>query len=427
MKTGGPFFCFMLLLATNSCNNEPSGIGSDFFQSGSLYIDSFDTLTLRVSTVALDSMITSNPARLLAGRHIDEELGIITAMPFFQITPGDVPTLTNASYSRATLLLRYDDYSYYDTLSSTTLVVHEVVEEIKLIEGSLYNTSSFDYDPEALGSITFEPRPTLGDSIEIPLSDDFGLNIYKLAEKSATEISSSQDFLKYLRGLAVSPGADANGAVLGFKTDAEVRIYYHDRSSLPVEERHFRLNTSSNIRFNHITADRSSTSLAPLSSQRSIRSVFTDHKAYYQGGCGLGIRVEIPYLRDILIDNPGLHILEAVLQFSPVPRSGKGNTPAPEVLAMYVVNGQNEVISISDSQVRVRLEEDVYLGRDTRYPLSILDFVNYQLAQPEFNQNAVLFTSEDEFLRSSVHRLYVGDQMSERPMKLMLYYVRVKD
>src|SRR5690606_13361152 len=144
-------------------------------------------------------------------------------------------------------------------------------------------------------------------------------------------------------------------------------------------------------------------------------------------GCGLGIRVEIPYLRDILIDNPGLHILEAVLQFSPVPRSGKGNTPAPEVLAMYVVNGQNEVISISDSQVRVRLAEDVYLCSDTRYPLSILDFVHYQLAAPEINQNAVLFTSDDEFLRSSVYRLYVGDQISERPIKLMLYYVRVKD
>jgi hypothetical protein len=429
----------VVFILSISCN-ETSEIGSDFFREGSLDIVYTDTLSLRVSTTILDSIITSNTNRLLVGHHIDEDLGDIYAAAFFQVEPrastetgSNVYNLDNIStdYLRTSLTLFYDSYSYYDTLNNQTLYVYELEDEIEPEDnGYLYNTSKTKIKDTPLGQRTFRAKPNSGDSVEISLLDSFGLSIYNKAIVDDERLSVSEDFVEeILKGIAVLPDAANSSAILGFNTNAELRIYYTDRTEVPSEEKYLRFFVST--RYNQLRANRSTTSLNSLTSgEESLISSLTNNKAYAQGGTPLNIRIEIPYLKSILIDNDALIITQADLTFRPVEDSYENNTPLPSQFILYGVNKNNEVYGNFLNEVAgsgyANLYEDTYLGRDTYYKADVVDFILSQIAIEEFNDNALLLSLPNTEIQSTVNRLYVGDQQSDFDMELKVYFARIR-
>lgn len=421
-------YCVLLMMATGllSCNEEPSGIGSDFFQSGSLSLVTVDTLTVQTATVMFDSLVTSDATRLLVGYHEDNDLGIVSSSTFFQVAPqsslildGDLTT-----YSRIELRLTYDGYSYYDTTSIVTLNIHRLTEDLEIDDAYLYNTSSFQYDTRSLGTISLIPRPNASDTLVIRLADGFGRDIVQLAQNSASEVSTIADFLHYFKGIAITP-ANTSGPILGFSTAAEIRVYYIDKSQTPGVEKYLSIPAGETLHFNQVRCDRSSTALRGLRSQEEhYSSSQTGDKGYIQSGAGLGLRIEIPYLRDMVRENGDLTVVDAVLEIAPAREASDQNKNAglPRWLVMSAVNYKNEIYGNYEEQPL--LIEDVYLGRDTHYEVNIRDFVTQQLVIAEINKNALLFTFADSTFRSSVTRLYAGDQHNAREMKLKIYCVK---
>jgi hypothetical protein len=421
MKVPQYFFLFITVSLLNSCIDAPSEIGSGFFRDGNLDVIYIDTITLEVSTVQFDSLSTSTPARFLVGSHTDIDLGKISCRPFYQVGPATALTLDEdfTSYTKAVLTLVYDGYSFYDTTVQVTFHAHRLTQEMELQDGYLFNSSSFTYNPDPLGSITFTARPNRSDTVEIPLSDDFGKEIIRLAQESAEEVSSAEAFLDYFYGVVITADAD-DGPVLGFSTTSEIRVYYMDKSTTPGEERYVTLSSEPHRKFNQIKTDRSFTSLSALPPHRyHLSSTQTNEKSYLQSGAGLGIRVEMPYLREILRENKNLVVTDAVLEMVPVTDPSDRNTQPPSALVMSAVNYRNQ--SYGSFQNQPLLVEDPYLDRDTHYEVSVKDFVLAQLAIEEFNANALLFTLEDPDFQSTANRLYVGDQKSDHKMKLKIY------
>src|SRR5882762_11648891 len=79
-------FFFFLLTGLSECTVSVSEIGADFFTNKSAFdISYLDSMTLKVSTVLRDSMVTSNTKRLLVGYQQDEKLGTITSQSIFQV------------------------------------------------------------------------------------------------------------------------------------------------------------------------------------------------------------------------------------------------------------------------------------------------------------------------------------------------------
>jgi hypothetical protein len=432
-------FCFLTtVLVLHLACSESSEIGSDFFRGGSLNIAYTDTVSLKVSTVIIDSVVTSDANRLLVGHHVDSYLGATSSSAFFKVEPRASTEQTNnlyalednnTSYIRASLTLWYDGYSYYDTTVSQTLFVHELIDEIELREdGRIYNTSKTKYNSSPLGQLTFKPRPNNSDSIEVPLSDNLGADIYLRAVAGDDELSDTEDFTEeILKGLVIRPDTLTNGSMVGFTTSAEVRIYYLDRSSVPSEEKYLRFFVSS-LRYNQVKANRSMTPLNSISLQRQlVLSSQTDRTAFVQGGTGVSMRIEMPYLKSILADNKNLIITEAELRFRPVRNSNKSNRKLPDLLKLYAVNKRNEIFAEFTSQIATDgyaiLIEDTNLERDTHYRVNVLEFIRNQLAIEEFNNNALLLTLADTEVGSTVDRLYIGDQRSEYDMELIVYYL----
>jgi hypothetical protein len=422
MKVTQYLSLFIVITLLNSCIDAPSEIGSGFFSDGNLDVINIDTVTLEVSTVQFDSVPTSAPARFLVGSHNDTDLGKISSRSFYQVAPASVLALDEdfTSYTKAVLTLVYDGYSFYDTTVQVTYHVHRLTQEIELDESYLYNNSSFAYDPAPLGSVTFTPRPNRSDTLEIPLSDDLGKEIIRLAHESAEEVSSAESFLEYFYGVVIIAEDSDDGPILGFSPNSEIRVYYMDKSQTPGEEKYISVSSDSYLKFNQIKADRSFTNLSALLPQRyHLSSTQTNKKAYLQSGAGLSIRVQMPYLREILRENKNMIVSDAVLEFIPVSADEERNTPLPSSLLMTAVNFRND--SYGSFSNGATLIEDVYLERDTRYVVNVKDFVLQQLAIEEFNENALLFTLGDQDIQSTVNRLYIGDQKNDHQMKLKIY------
>ncbi len=427
------FFPLTILVVSGliySCS-EPSGIGSNFIQNGDLGVLYIDTVSIKASTVFFDSVPTSTASRLLIGHHNDEDLGPLTCKTYFKLIPGSSTNIeeTNTRYSRISLVLKYDTYSYYDTSALHTFSVHRVTENMETeTDGKLYSTSEFDYDPIPLGQIDFLPRPNKTDSLEIPISDELGEQLYDLVKIGSKSISNADDFQKLIRGLVVTPDSSIDGAILGFSTEAELRLYYIDFSGEETEEEYITFSVSGSSEggfyFNSIKSDRSDTNLKDLKSTRyALNSALTDEKFYLQGGA-LGMRIEFPYINSILRDNGNLIISDAILEIIPIHKSDQFNTGLPEELSVNGVNEKNEIQYAYPKSID--LVTNPY-DRNTYYQLDVEQFIKQQLSIDEFNGNALMITLPDAEVSSSVTRLYAGDQKNQYEMIVKIHVVTVND
>lgn len=434
--------CYLLLLTILFSCNETSEIGAGFFKEGNLGLAYTDTLTLKVSTITADSITTGSASRLLVGNHTDVDLGKITAAAYFQLEPRSSNTEgesigysledLSTDYSRTSLVLWYDSYSYYDTSEYQTIYVHRLTEEIESADdGYLYNTTITRFEENPIGQATFRPKPNSDQSIEIPLVDELGQTIYNDAVLGDGNLSTTATFVEnYLKGLSLRPETSESKAVLGFNTNAELRIYYLDRSVVPSEERYLTYFVSS-TRYNQIASARGSSALSTISSSReSLSSNLTNRKSYIQGGAGLSTRIEVPYLRSILLDNYNLVLTQAILSIKPVKDSDEENAALPQLLKLYAVNHRNEIyadlLSIENEERFVSLNIDTDLDRDTKYSADVSGFIKSQLQIEEFNNNAMLLSLNSTDFNATVNRLYVGDQKNEYEMNLTLHFAYVR-
>lgn len=414
------------LLCCSGCSTQgPTPIGANFLGDGVLQTVLVDTLSLNVSTVNFDSVPTSTTSRLLIGSYQDNDLGRVVADAYFRLynqIAEDAADPINHIYEKASIILSYDGYSYADTTQPVTLKVYPLTEQLTGTETSIfYNIDSFAHTADPIGSATFIPRPKSIDSVEIPIDDAFGKTMFDLYQNYDPIVRANDEFFKYYPGFMVSGDTTQTHSVLGFKKNVKLRLYYLSKLAVPTTELHFDVSLGTNLAFNYIVSDRDGTALNNFGGlANSIPSDKTNNRSYSQASAGLGVRVSIPYLKDILNAAPGLEVSRAIMTLYPVHGSNLNNTSLPSQLSMYTVDKKNAV-TVS-SAATVPINEDVYLGRDTHYTVDITSFVKSQLATDEFNDNALLFTIYSSDFNSTVNRLYV-DNAGQNQIKVQLYYV----
>jgi Domain of unknown function (DUF4270) len=302
----------LLLITLAACNNNPSEIGAGFVSGQPFDVSYVDTVNIRTSTITYDSLATSNAGRLLVGHHVDSKLGVITSYPAFQIAPPAFSALNPdyTTYTSFSLHLLRDTYSYYDTTQAVTLKVYRLTHKLDLYNGYRFSGDKFEIDKSSppLGTITFLPRPNSKDSVDIPLSEDLGRQLFAMAQNKDVLFNSGFDFEQFFHGLVLIPDTLSSGAFMGFKPQATMRLYYHDNSVYPTKnpDRYLSFGMiSGGLYYNKIDKDRSATKLKDLQKSTDILSTNqTDHELYFQGCAGLAMRLELPYLRNLLYLQP---------------------------------------------------------------------------------------------------------------------------
>jgi hypothetical protein len=416
------------IILLTACDPDSSQIGTNFFQEGVLDFSSMDSVSVKLSTIHFENLTTNSAARLLIGNHRDEKLGRITASPYFQISTTSENTLkeANASYDYLALVLKYDRYVYYDTTASLTLHVRKVTEEMKLnSSNTLYGTDRFATETSELGQITFAPKPHRQDSIVIKLSDTWGEELFAKAKAGNSQLTSTEDFRKYLKGLAVLTDTTVSACLVGLETTPELRLYYKDKNTTPVSSKHltFAAATTS-VQFTAMDVNRKDTRLAvPFTAQTRLSASATDDEAYLQAGGGLALRIDMPYLRN-LKQLPNFYLTQALLEVYVSRKSYTETTPLPTSLTVYTANRKNDFYGQYTSNATLSLDTD--LGRDTRYVLDVTSFVKTQMETAETNENSLVFMLPENF-PVSADRLYATMKTGDNKTGLKIYFVTVNN
>lgn len=409
-----------------------------------------DTVTIQLSTIGSDSVMTGGAPRMLFGTFKDPYFGKVKTMNFFQPTASSGVTIAQAAeYDSLILALRYDNaYSYGDTTKPMNLTVYKLLTDI-LEKTSYWNQNSTSYDPTPIGKTTIIPRPHTTKLFKVRLSDTLGKQVFEMAKNN--QLTSNTDWINLVKGMVMMPAATDNGPVIGFKwgiDSSSVQLHYHTPSvsEYKKDSTIFKITAS----YNQIVADPAGTQLAkiPANKRVSLPSSQTGNMAFMQAGTGIMMRVDLPYLRFFKYSQYTA-INKAILRIKPLRASVTDAFRVPPTLYIYRADKNNQFYTdgngtplplymlggttpVRSRYIRNLITNQEYYEFDiSSYATEIMtsgggDVGGLIIRSSPFATSSSFRDAGTEYAQS-VDRLVVGDRSNaERGVELDLYYTTVK-
>lgn len=417
------FLCLLIPFLGVMVSCSDGELNTSDFVAGELFTDSnirvvlIDTLTVEASTMKFDSIITSGASRALVGKYKDTVFGEISTSSFFELLPTDYSINSDAEYDSIFFHLKLDKYYYNDTLHYNTIHVKRLKDQLKPDDGSYYyNTSKIAYFEDDLGTLLYQPRPLDSDTLEIKLSDEFGMDIFEKLQKKS--ISNSDEFKDYLKGITLQPGVDENGSIIGFSIAAGasfVRLYH---SVSEVNERvqsynDFHINTADSPTpfFNRIIAIEPNEYVKKLQGREfNLQSTESNNQSFIQCGIGISTRLQFPTIKSIYdIAGTGT-ILNAVLKITPSQFTYNEHLILRDSLQLYVVDQNNgiteQLLSGGSAELNGILNKTNQEFNDIYYEIPMGAYIEkLLLAERETDEAIILLPSN---YNSTVDRFILG-------------------
>lgn len=404
--------------ALTSCKNTESGIGSSFFRSHS-NLAVIDTLTATVQTVWLDSVPTNGTHVILAGHHNDSLFGNETASSYLQLGAPTVASIPAADvYDSLCFVLEPNHYVYGDSVRDFSFSLHQLQEVITPPNNGnlLYNVSSFSYDPAPLGSWKGRIYPTRTDSVSVRLSDALGHTLFNAIVNSPADLSDDNQFVhNYLKGIAVVP--DNDEAVFGFRvgdSSAVMRLYYHDPADArTVLHTDFAV-TQPGLQFNHVASDRSQTPFHALGSgNKVVDADATGGRSILQPLGNMAIRIDFPFLQNLLHLARYVEVLQAQLVITPVPGTYSADRPLPPALSLCVVSGEHSVLDSLSTSTGIQHGNLVtdYAYSNSYYTYNIGSYLSNEInVSSNYNKTSLMLIPPLPRYATSFQGLVIGSQ-----------------
>lgn len=298
-----------------------------------------DTITVRSSTVLVDSVPSSATAYLLVGRYVDAQLGTIEGRSYLQpgLSAAFQPT-TGLVYDSLALSLTPDAYRYGDTTRAQQLLVHRVQQPFVATK-TYYTRDALSYDATALGQRTFRAPKSLS-SLRVRLGGTLGPELWQAGLNN--RLTSNDELREVLKGLALLPGAADNAAIVSWSPTATLHLYYHDPADPTTA-----LNTDFELGSRHFfqfEADRSNTLLAPLTQvKQGLPSTATTNQTFIEAGLGLCTKLEFPYLLNFRDVGTGFVFSSAELTLEVVSNTASRSLPVPAYVLPQLVSRGNQL------------------------------------------------------------------------------------
>ncbi len=426
MKVHFSAFAFSFLVLTGLCSCEwgDAGVGASLTPNPDVAQQQvIDTFTVQTATVLLDSFSTTSATRLLIGQYQDAYLGMVKSGSFCQIDlANSFKPATEAVFDSLTLSLRYD-YHYGDTTQYQQISVYPLSSRLDETE-TYYNTSSVPYATQPLARHTFRARPGTGKRLEIRLSDALGRSIFQEAKQG--NLTTNEDLLNLLKGIALFPSGSGNTAMLGYLKDSlKTNLYYHQTGTNGDVQSV--LEWKAGYWFNQITSDRNQTALAALQQPlQSIATASTNQQVFLQGGVALGVRIDLPTIQQLRsIPNSGIN--SAILTLRAIPNTVSRTYPLPSSLSVYACDTKNRLVSYlppsysgSTSPQVVGYSTDPGTG-ESIYKLDLTEYVNNIVRSTSTQWNGLMILPAQQTNELS-RAIIGGNKHKTYAMKLDVYY-----
>ena len=349
------FFGIMSAVVLSACE-PPSEVGiTPPNEIGILYTD---TITVKVSTVLMDSVRTNSGQFLMSGNFKDPAFGTVSAAAFFEFSPRKLTFAANSVYDSTYLFLRFA-YAFGDTSQTQEFFLHRTRDTLQ--NKTYYSTNSLEYDPKPLGSVKFVPNQ--GRIVLVgKIPDDLGRSVFGYKGDTTT----APAFRNFMKGYALVP-SPRNTALFGFLPSSSgtgVDIYTHIAGvdtrrtlslSLEPTAQSFSQTTAPS-RFNNIKADRRGTVLSNLRPLVPVLPKDLQGRLYVQDAIGIMTKVEFPFFAN-LYKNGKIAVNRAELSIRPV-FSTAADVPAIKPILTLVQSDANNRIA------RNTLEQVLFLPDD---------------------------------------------------------------
>lgn len=422
-----------------SCKKADIKFGEDFLDNDITQIYKTDSFGIDLSTVYLDSFITSARGTVLLGGYTDPNFGTIATQSYFDLTP---PTYTdeyaNTTFDSICLILKTSVGSFYgDSTMPVSINVHELADSIYLPENSFYffNTSKFNVKATPLlSSKNISIRPNTDKEINLRLADALGNDLLnKLKTPTDNTLKSSAAFLNYFKGIRLSANSGSQ-MVVGFGDDVVMRLYYK-KPDLITQEKFIDFSlTNKGHQFNNISIARTGATQTLGVGNRVISSTSTGNAAYSQATTGSMVKISFPTIKEVLKLPNFAKVLKAALIVKPVKGSYTSTFYVPPTLRLSYTNANNTIGSdltyiTSNGAFAVQLgllQTDYYLGENTLYQYDLTEYVKEVLRTSNITVGEGLLLTSPNF-ESQFARVIVGDKLHPTSkIQLVIYYAAVK-
>ena len=299
----------VLLMILNACNDPiitDKGILKD---PGNLFnLAHIDTTTVILNTVAEVNLQSSGVKTAVLGSMNDPYTGISYASFYAQCLLSQNGYSFHISDSMAVLdsavlsLPYINDSSRYGRCTQPMdVTVYELSQDMYAVN-TYYNNDAFSVNPSPAGRLN-DYKPDLKDSLQlldtilapqirVRLNSSFAQKLFNVDSSS---ISSSANFVNYLKGIYVTtnPSKVGNGILYLDLLNAKISVYYHTVNT-PKLSYDFPINLYS-ARVNHFDHIYRGYDI-----QRSLSTTTPDTKVYTQSGVGTKIKLQLPYLMNLI-------------------------------------------------------------------------------------------------------------------------------
>ncbi len=434
-KTQLSFVIALLLFFLNSCKKPDITFGSQFLNNDNTQVIYVDTITTEMSTVYLDSFRTNGKGAGVAGIYDDPYFGTTKAKCYLQIAPPAFKdTFSNSIFDSLILVLHLNKSYYGDTTKPLMLNVYRLAQNIKYASGTsyLYNNDSFSVYEPSLAQKTFMLWPNGNDSsINIRLPDALGSEWLSMLAESADEIETSDAFVNYFKGICIAASGPPAFA-FGFKDSVNIRLHYKQKGVF-LTDKHvdFSLNNNS-YQFNNISIDRTGTALSNISSLNDeISSSLTSNAGYLQAITGTVVKLQFPYLRNLLQTSGYSQIVSAQLKIKPVKGSFTGIYPLPPSIILSSTDASNKsgtALTQSDGSTQTgSLQIDEIYGENTYYTYDVTDYLKSVIAVSTNNEYGLIVSPPTPQFETTFNRILIGDNKNAgAKTQLSLYYLAVQ-
>jgi hypothetical protein len=431
----------VLMIWFASCKKADINFGEEFLVDDGLQVYKTDSFGVDVSTVYLDSFITSNKGTILVGNYADPLFGKIAASSYFEIfPPGVIGDFTNTTLDSICLVLKPNIGNYYgDSTKPFNIIVQELADSIYLPENvfHFYNHSKFTAKTiSPLADKTFSFLPLSTNEMIVKLDNTKGTELLnKLKNTTDNTLKSSAAFLQYFKGIKLS-SSNLSDMVIGFSDVVVMRLYYKTNDILPTHKYiDFTLGKKAN-QFNNITINRSGSAIENIKTNKEIASTITNNAAFTQAATGSMIKLTFPSIKEILKIPNFAKVLKASLIVRPVAVTYSSTYFLPPALRLSITDLNNKIgddlaYVTNNGTLSVQmgfLQTDYFLQQKTQYQYDLTEYVkNVLRTQSIIPGDGLLLTPPSPSFENELARVVIGNKNNLLgKIELQIYYAAVK-
>ncbi len=428
------FSVFALIALAFACDTGTFELGQDYVKTDT-YVELIDTVSIELSTFRFDSIQTSGSGVAWVGKTDILEVGTMSSESFFKVTMTDGFSWNNKEiYDSICISLKHSGKFLGDTLMPYMLTVNRVEQSLEGNDddGAIYNNRTTLFDTQPLATYRYVPRPIEDQVINFRLDDEFGKEIHNFCKENYRNSDVATLFGDFLKGIRLGTTEDAHALLAFAAADSVMAMTLY--SHLPsIEEsivtRAMALSESS-LQYNHMQTSNLKHQFGSLTQERQmLSSSVSDNMALLHEGNGYYVRVDFPFINELLDANQKGYIVKAELQLYPVQGTYE-LTELPANLYFHEIEKVNvwgSIIYASDqSQATATLYTDPMFGKDIYYSVDITQYLNNRLTESIVNtDNGITFTLNASRSSSSVNALLFGgskNKTSRSRLKIYYYY-----